>query len=93
MSVFPTVGTSPWTPGIVESSSMRWACGASTSSDPLGQVLELGVECVDMGQQLSDHDAVVLDREAARERLGELRDLGAHLPFGEFGELLGVGDT
>jgi len=48
--------------------------------DPLGQVLQLGIERVDVRQQLRDHHAVMLDREAALQRLAELRDLGAHLP-------------
>lgn len=50
--------------------------------DPLAQVLKLGVERVDVRQQLSDHDTVVLDLKAARQRLAELRDLGAHLALG-----------
>ncbi len=37
--------------------------------DPLGEVLQCGVERVDVREQLGDHDPVVLDREAARERL------------------------
>ena len=59
--------------------------------DPLGEILQRGVERVDVREQLGDHDPVVLDLEAALERLAQLRDLGAHLAFGELGELLGIG--
>ena len=61
--------------------------------DPFAEVLQFGIERVDMRQQLSDHDAVVLDREAALKCFAQLRDLGAHLAFGELGELLGFGDA
>ena len=59
--------------------------------DPLGQVLQFGVERVDVREQLRDHHAVVLDREAALKCFAELRDLGAHPSLGEFGELIGIG--
>ena len=36
--------------------------------DPLAEVLERGVESVDVREQLRNHDAVMLDREAALER-------------------------
>ena len=42
-----------------------WACGASTQLDLLGQVLQFGIERVDVREQLRDHHAVMLDREAA----------------------------
>ena len=61
--------------------------------DPLGQVLQRGVERVDVREQLRDHDPVMLDREAALERVVELRDLRAHLALGQLGELLGIGDA
>jgi hypothetical protein len=61
--------------------------------DPFGEVLQRGVERVDVREQLRDHDPVVLDREAAGERLFELRDLEAHPGLGELGELLGIGDS
>ena len=61
--------------------------------DPLAQVLQRGVERVDVREQLRDHDPVMLDREAALERLAELRDLRAHLALGELSELLGIGDA
>ena len=61
--------------------------------DPFGQVLDRGVERVDVREQLRDHDPVVLDLEATGERLAELRDLQAHPGLGELGELLRVGDT
>jgi len=41
-------------------------------------------------EQLRDHDPVMLDREAALERVFELRDLGAHLSLGELSELFWV---
>ena len=44
------------------------ACGASTEADPLAEVLDRGVERVDVREQLRDHDAVVLDLKAAGER-------------------------
>src|SRR5947209_9574715 len=46
--------------------------------DPLIEVLDRDVERVDVREQLGDHDPVVLDREAALERLAQLRDLLAH---------------
>ena len=36
--------------------------------DPLAEVLDRGVERVDVREQLRDHDPVMLDLEAARER-------------------------
>ena len=36
--------------------------------DPLAQVLQRDIECVDVREQLGDHDPVVLDLEAALER-------------------------
>ena len=46
--------------------------------DPLCQVLECGVERVDVREQLGDHDPVVLDLEAALESFSQLRDLRPH---------------
>jgi hypothetical protein len=43
-------------------------------------------------QQVRDHDAVMLDREAALEPFAELRDLRAHLALGELGELIRIAD-
>ncbi len=61
--------------------------------DSLGQILQRYVEGVDVREQLRDHDPVMLDREAALERLAELRDLRAHLSLGQFSELFWVGDS
>jgi hypothetical protein len=41
--------------------------------DPVAEVGDRGVECVDVREQLSDHHAVVLDPEAAGERLAQPR--------------------
>jgi hypothetical protein len=60
--------------------------------DSLGEVPKRRVERVDVRQQLRNHDAVMLDREAALQRFAELRGLGAHLALGELGELIGIAD-
>ena len=80
------------TPGIVQSSSIRSACGwARSRSAP--QVLQRMVERVDVGEQLRDEDAVMRDLEAVCERLAQLRDLRAHPGLGELGEHGRVGDA
>jgi hypothetical protein len=56
--------------------------------DPLSEVLQRGVERVDVREQLGDHHPVVLDLKAALERFAQLRDLQAHPRLGELGELL-----
>jgi hypothetical protein len=61
--------------------------------DALGEALERGVERVDVREQLGDHHPVVLELEAALERLAQLRDLQAHPGLGELGELLGIADA
>ncbi len=60
-SAIKTSAARAWTPGTVESNSMIWACGARHELDPLGQVLQRGVERVDVREQLRDHDPVMLD--------------------------------
>jgi hypothetical protein len=61
--------------------------------DPLAEVLQRGVEGVDVREELRDHDPVMLDREAALERFAQLRDLVGHPGLGERGELLGIADA
>ncbi len=61
--------------------------------DPLGQVLQLQVERVDVRERLRDHDPVMLDRETALKRFSKLRNLRAHLALGELSELLWVGHS
>ena len=68
--------------------SGRRGCGRRTPIRSL-EVRDRGVERVDVREQLRDHDAVVLDLEAARERLAQLRDLLPHPGLGELGELIG----
>ena len=46
--------------------------------DPIAEVGDRGVERVDVREQLRDHHTVVLDLEAAGERLAQLRNLLAH---------------
>ena len=57
--------------------------------DPLGQVLQRLVERVDVREQLSDHDPVMLDLKAALERFAQLRGSSRASSLGELGELLG----
>ena len=61
--------------------------------DALAQVLDCGVERVDVREELGDHDAVMLDLEAAGERLAQLRNLRAHPGLRELGQLLGIADA
>jgi len=42
--------------------------------DPFAEVLDGGIERVDVREQLRDHHRLVLDLEAAGERLRQLRD-------------------
>ena len=72
----------------MHSSSIRSWCGSQDGGDPVAEVGDRGVERVDVREQLRDHHAVVLDLEAAGERLAQLRDLLAHPGLGQLGELI-----
>ena len=48
---------------------------------PVAQVLQRGVERADVREQLRDHDSVMLDREAALERVFELGIFARILPL------------
>ena len=61
--------------------------------DPLVEIVDRGVERVDVREQLGDHDPVMLDLEAAGERLAQLRDLRSHPGLRELGQPLGVGHS
>ena len=81
-----------WTPGNRAQQLDQLRVRREHRLDPLVEVLDRGVERVDVRQQLGDHDAVVLDLEAAGERLTQLRDLGPHPGLRQLGELVGIGD-
>ena len=75
------------TPGIVHNSSTICACGASIASILLVQRGDRLIERVDVREQLRDQDPVMVDLEAVRERLAELRDLRAQPGLRQLGQL------
>ena len=62
-SAIRTCAALAWTPGIVESNSTISSVRGEHELDPLAQVLQRGVERVDMREQLRDHHPVMLDRK------------------------------
>ena len=92
-SAIRTCAAWDWTPGIVHSSSTTCWCGASASSIRSFRFSTAPSSASMWVSSWADHDAVMLDLEAAGERLAQLRDLRAHPGLRELGELLGVGDA
>ena len=92
-SAIRTWAACAWTPGIVHSSLMISACGARTYSIRSLRFFSAVSSASIVREQLSDHDPVVLDLEAALEGFSELRNLGAHPALGELGELRGIGNA
>ena len=79
------------TPGIVSISSMISANGAQRVDDPGVQRRDGVIKDIDVGQQLGDERAVMIDLEAVGERFAQLRDLRTHPSLGQLGQVVRIG--